>query len=215
MIKIEKYDFYIFDCDGVILNSNQLKTKAFSKSLHGEDAILISDFIKYHKQNGGISRHEKFRYFFEKIKKQPNSNLEIHKALVRFSEIVKHELIQCDYVPGFLKFIRKIFNINPNIFVVSGSEENELNYVFNKRKINQFFKKIYGSPNDKSINTLKVISNFSNISNSGVFFGDSKIDYETAKEFNLDFIFVKSFSEWKNGSETINNKNIINNFLNI
>jgi hypothetical protein len=34
----------------------------------------------------------------------------------------------------------------------------------------------------------------------GVFFGDSNLDYKTAKEFNLDFIFISGVSEWKNPS---------------
>ena len=32
----------------------------------------------------------------------------------------------------------------------------------------------------------------------GLFFGDSKIDFEVAHQFSLNFIFVKGFSEWKN-----------------
>ena len=33
MINLRKYNSLIFDCDGVILNSNNLKTKAFIKIL--------------------------------------------------------------------------------------------------------------------------------------------------------------------------------------
>ena len=32
----------------------------------------------------------------------------------------------------------------------------------------------------------------------GVFFGDSALDYQTAKDFNLDFIYIFGYSEWKN-----------------
>ena len=35
MIDIAKYDYFIFDCDGVILNSNALKSKAFAEALTG------------------------------------------------------------------------------------------------------------------------------------------------------------------------------------
>ena len=33
MIEFSKYKSIIFDCDGVILNSNEIKTNAFKKSL--------------------------------------------------------------------------------------------------------------------------------------------------------------------------------------
>ena len=36
MIDIAKSGFFIFDCDGVILNSNNLKRKTFAEALTGE-----------------------------------------------------------------------------------------------------------------------------------------------------------------------------------
>ena len=65
MIKIQEYDFFIFDCDGVILNSNSIKNFAFRLTLKNENKDLVDSFIKYHKENGGISRYEKFQHFFK------------------------------------------------------------------------------------------------------------------------------------------------------
>ena len=53
MLDISKYDYAIFDCDGVILNSNKIKSNAFAQSLNGESNDLVANFIEYHKQNGG------------------------------------------------------------------------------------------------------------------------------------------------------------------
>ena len=63
MIKISKYKSLIFDCDGVILNSNKIKSNAFRKVLKKFNQIAVDEFIKYHKDNGGISRYIKFEYF--------------------------------------------------------------------------------------------------------------------------------------------------------
>ena len=57
-IDFKNFDFFVFDCDGVILDSNLLKTIAFSKSLP-EYPEKVSKFIDYHKANGGISRYKK------------------------------------------------------------------------------------------------------------------------------------------------------------
>ena len=35
------YNFYIFDCDEVILDSNQIKTESFIETLSGYDNKLI------------------------------------------------------------------------------------------------------------------------------------------------------------------------------
>ena len=57
MIEFNKYNSIIFDCDGVILNSNQIKTNAFRKVLKQFNNKAIDEFIQYHKDNGGISRY--------------------------------------------------------------------------------------------------------------------------------------------------------------
>ena len=208
---MDKYDIFIFDCDGVILDSNKLKSNAFSEALPDEPSDLVAEFVAYHKENGGISRYEKFRYYFEGMKKQVEAEAKIDKALNNFAAIVNQGLISCNYIPGVLEFIENLFKLNKRMFVVSGSDENELIQVFIKRGINHYFENIYGSPANKEENTSKVVSNMKKPI-IGLFFGDSKSDYGAAKKFGMDFIFVKDYSEWENGLEITNHKNTINSF---
>ena len=70
MLDLSQYQQIIFDFDGVILDSNQIKSNAFSNSLIDEDKELVKLFIAFHKKNGGISRFKKFDYFFNTIKNQ-------------------------------------------------------------------------------------------------------------------------------------------------
>ena len=44
----------------------------------------------------------------------------------------------------------------------------------------------------------------------GCFYGDSKIDYDAAKKFDLDFVYVSQFSEWEKGDQI--SKSAIKNF---
>ena len=50
-----KYKSIIFDCDGVLLNSNNIKSQAFFEigKNFGEDKGKA--LLKYHRANGGIS----------------------------------------------------------------------------------------------------------------------------------------------------------------
>ena len=68
MLNLKKYNKVVFDCDGIILDSNDVKSKAFAKSLIGSGNQSISEFIDYHKKNGGVSRFVKFfvSYSFRK-----------------------------------------------------------------------------------------------------------------------------------------------------
>ena len=60
-----KYESLIFDCDGVILNSNEIKTLSFREALNAFNKNAIEEFINYHNQNGGISRYIKIKYFLD------------------------------------------------------------------------------------------------------------------------------------------------------
>ena len=59
---IKDYETIIFDCDGVILNSNNIKIQAFYETalIYGHD--LANELVKYHIENGGISRYQKFEF---------------------------------------------------------------------------------------------------------------------------------------------------------
>ena len=122
MFDSSRYDYLVFDCDGVILDSNRLKSKAFTDALPGEPYKLVNSFVDYHQKHGGISRYEKFRYYFREMKKSPDVEKETRDATIRFATIVKKGLVECAYVPGVLEFLKQT-NLRGNpLFVVSGSD---------------------------------------------------------------------------------------------
>ena len=198
MIDLSLYDYAVFDCDGVILDSNRLKTEAFARALEGDSEKYVDKMIAYHKANGGVSRYKKFRYYFQEINPHEDVEKNAKKAISRFAEIVYEGLMKCDYITGAVDFIKDVKEKGLSLFVVSGSDGEELREVFNKRKIDSLFSAIYGSPPTKTENMKKVKSQVGD-QTKGIFFGDSRSDLEAAEKFGLDFIFVKGVSEWKEG----------------
>ena len=130
MIDLSDYDYVVFDCDGVILDSNRLKTEAFVSALDDEPDQYVDKMIAYHKANGGISRYKKLRYYFEEINPRKDAEKKIEQAISRFAEIVYRGLMECNYIPGVLDFIEEVKKKELHIFVVSGSDEEELREVF-------------------------------------------------------------------------------------
>ena len=208
MIDLSLYDYAVFDCDGVILDSNRLKTEAFARALEGDSEKYVDKMIAYHKANGGVSRYKKFRYYFQEINPHEDVEKNAKKAISRFAEIVQKGLIKCNHIPGVLDFINDVKKKGLSLFVVSGSDGEELREVFNKRKIDSLFSAIYGSPPTKTENMKKVKSRVG-AQTKGIFFGDSRSDLEVAEEFGLDFIFVKGVSEWREGDQLTRIKGFI------
>ncbi|EAL7445452.1 HAD family hydrolase, partial [Campylobacter coli] len=77
MINIENIKNIIFDFDGVILDSVELKTQAFAELFKEFPKNKVQELVKYHIQNGGISRYHKIQYFFENILCEEISDKEI------------------------------------------------------------------------------------------------------------------------------------------
>ena len=64
---LEKSKVLIFDFDGVLADSNEIKTEAFSElyKSYGED--IVANVVKHHKANGGMTRYEKFKHYHKSL----------------------------------------------------------------------------------------------------------------------------------------------------
>lgn len=210
-MNFKKCKTWIFDCDGVLLDSNSVKTEAFYEVAlpYGKEPAEV--FISYHKQFGGISRFEKFKYFFEHILRKKEFQKELEDALHKYGSLVQKKLLECPETEGLFPFFDKISNANRKI-VVSGGMQEELRYVFAQRNLSKYFDNIYGSP-DSKLEIIQRELNRGMLLLPAIFIGDSKYDYECARKLNIDFIFMRSYSEFVDWQDYFYDKpvNIISN----
>jgi len=184
----------VFDCDGVILNSNQLKSKAFRMALDGEPQDLVDIFINYHKKFGGVSRFKKFDHYYTVINKAENPKECAKKAVARYGILVEHMLLECDTIPGvtaYLDHLQKDYDI----YVVSGGAQDELRRVFQQRGLTKYFSGIFGSPDNKA-EILASLKGLGKLSKPCLYFGDAELDKQMADCFGFVFVFVYGQSEW-------------------
>lgn len=197
MIDIKKYSTIVFDCDGVVLNSNNLKTQAFYKATEVYGSDLAKMLTQYHVVNGGISRYKKFDYFFKHILGKEPLPEEMKDVLEKFSCEVTNGLLGCEKSQSLARLKR--YTDGANWLIVSGGDQAELRQIFEARNIAKYFDGgIYGSPDTKEDILLR--EKEANIRNPALFIGDSKYDYEVANKYGLDFLFVSDWSEvveWK------------------
>lgn len=203
------YENIIFDCDGVILDSNEIKTDAFVKLFEHYPKNKISQLIKYHKKHGGVSRYEKILYFFNIILEKNISEIEINLLAKRYSEISLENVKKSNFIPGLLDLLIFLKNNKKKLFVVSGSDEKDLKKIMKHKKINKYFHKIKGSPKNKSDNLTELITNFTERKNS-VYIGDSEHDFKISKSLGFEFIFISGYSEWEVNKDFLFKNQILN-----
>lgn len=204
-MQINNFNSFIFDCDGVLLDSNSIKSEAFYKVALKYDKVSAETFLKYHINNAGVSRFIKFEYLFRDILKYKKFQREIKMALDDYSKYIEDELLSVKKTSSL-----DLFKVTgKSMFVVSGSEQEQLRMVLKKRNLYDYFDGIYGSPLNKYEIIDRLIENDS-IKPPVVFFGDSKYDYEVSMNFDFDFIFISDWTEMSNWENFCNDYNIKN-----
>ena len=200
MNNIKKYKSLIFDCDGVILNSNKLKIEAFRIVLKKFNPIAVEELIIYLKNNFGTSRYVLLDMFLNNIVQKYEKNHlkedeDIKKLIQDYSNECKILLFNSEVA----KDLKKLRELTSNIpwFIVSGGDQEELRQVFKYKKLNNYFNGgIYGSPKNK-IDIIKNHIQNGIIKHPALMIGDSKLDHLAAKHNQIDFIFASEWSCFK------------------
>lgn len=193
-MNLAKYQTLVFDCDGVVLNSNKVKTEAFFKAALPYGEAAAQQLVNYHVARGGISRYKKFEWFIENVvAAQEGPNLE--QLLAAYATEVKHGLLTCDIAEGLAELRAK--TPQANWLIVSGGDQQELREVFAARDLAKYFDGgIFGSPDSKDTILARELA-LANIKQPALFLGDSRYDHVAASTAKLDFIFLHNWSEFE------------------
>lgn len=198
-VSVTDYTTLVFDCDGVVLDSNKVKTEAFYQATLPYGEAAAQAMVDYHVANGGVSRYKKFAYFLEQIApnivpsyaEQQGPNLEA--LLQAYAGYVREGLLSCEVAPG-LEALREQ-TPDARWLIVSGGDQAELRDVFAQRGIAEWFDGgIFGSPDTKDEILARELAS-GNIQQPALFLGDSKYDYQAASAAGLDFVFLSDWSE--------------------
>lgn len=205
---ITRYKTIVFDCDGVILDSNPLKIQAYyDTAIHlGYSDDQAQALVKYHIALGGISRYHKFEHFLREIVGGPVDAGALEALIARFSYEVKQALIHCEMAEG----LHALRDATPQAswMLVSGGDQAEKREVFAARDIAMLFDAgIFGSP-DYKVDILRREASEGGLKLPGLFIGDSRYDHEAAVEAGLDFVFLSGWTDFEGWREYCASHNI-------
>lgn len=196
-MNISDYKTLVFDCDGVVLDSNKVKTQAFYNAALPYGEAAAQALVDYHVANGGISRYRKFEYFLDTLVAQHARDTDgpgLQSLLDAYAKAVRHGLLNCAVTPG----LAQLREATPDArwLIVSGGDQAELREVFAQRGLAQMFDGgIFGSPASKD-EILSAQLATGNIRPRALFIGDSRYDHVASAAAGLDFLFVSHWTEF-------------------
>lgn len=187
------YETLIFDCDGVVLNSNRLKTEAFRQAAlpYGQD--VAEALVEYHVAHGGVSRYRKFDHFLAEIVPMERVGPGLDELLSRYAAAVREGLRTCEVAPGLAEL--RAATPDARWLIVSGGDQAELRAIFSHRGLSDLFDGgIFGSPDSKET-ILSRETDTGTIRKPALFVGDSRYDHRAAIAAGCDFLFVSGWSD--------------------
>jgi len=188
-INFSLYETFIFDFDGVIFDSNNIKKNAIREAVKGvlSDKKIVN-FVDYFVGLNGIPREKKIAEYV------PKKQYEF--VLKKYESIIEVKLKSASLIPGVKGFIERLSRLNKNMIVLSGGTETEVIQLLTDRDLIDNFDGVYGGPMNKEENLQKLI-----LARPVLYFGDSEVDYLVSKNNRFDFIFVygaSNMNDWAN-----------------
>lgn len=200
------FDFVVFDFDGVLVESTTLKTQTFKDVIKEFPSESQEKFIEYHKRNGGVSRWGKFEYLLREIIKLDDEELiklKVDELVDKFAGRLKFGIDSLGLTPGAVDLLASLEKLGKPCYIVSGAATSEVESIVKRTEIAKYFQFVLGSPQNK-VQNLNFLKSEGRLKGRGIFIGDSFTDYRSAKDFNMKFVFMENFSEWRNREEEEN-----------
>lgn len=180
-------DVIFWDFDGVIMNSNAVRDEGFKLTLAEFPDNQVESLMDFHRKNGGLSRYVKFRYFFETIRGEELTESDLKKWTTKFGAVMRKSLTNKDLlIAEIIDFIKENQSFY-TMYVVSGSDQEELRFLCGELGIAHLFRGIYGSPTAK-VDLVEHLLASNNLTKEKCFLvGDSINDKEAAEANGIRF----------------------------
>jgi phosphoglycolate phosphatase-like HAD superfamily hydrolase len=191
----------LFDFDGVILDSLNVKTQAFYDMYLPYGAEIAQKAANHHLAHGGISRFEKFRIYHRDFLGIEITQEKLDELTDEFSQRVFEKVVSSPEVKGIREFLAQASH-QYKMWVITGTPTEEIVEICKATQFTQYFQGLYGSPEKKTFWTHKILTEENLQPNEVVFVGDATTDYDAAiankvhfilreHEDNLDFFMDK------------------------
>lgn len=185
-----KWEAVFFDFDGVILDSVDVKTQAFAKMFRQYGPEVEKKVVEYHLNNGGVSRFDKFRYYYEEILNKPVNEEIIERLSEQFSDLVIDGVLASPFMPGAKESLESLKEKEIPCYIVSATPHEEINLIVGKKDLKGYFKEVHGSSRKKWEICQEIINRKNYNPQNCLFAGDAMSDYDAACKNCICFLGI-------------------------
>ncbi len=183
------FQAFIFDFDGVLADSVEVKTRAFAKLFEPHGPEVVARVVAHHRDHGGMTRVDKFCHYYHEYLGKSLSKKEIADLCQRFSELVVDKVVAAPEINGAGEFLQRWCG-RLACFVISATPDEEIKEIVKRRGMEGYFKEVLGAPADKKKNLETLLARYNLSPARCCFFGDAESDYLAAHSCGVDFFGI-------------------------
>lgn len=178
----------VWDCDGVVFDSNDTKLRAFREVLdRHEQPDVARERLEYIAAHPHATRHQLFGKWHP-----PNV---AEARIAEFTETCERMYQNLLPIPDAVCIARRYASA-----VISNSCQQQLRRIFNHHAIRKAFRLgVYGSPHTKDEHFAALGFDVAN-RRPAAFVGDGRLDWEVACRHGVPFVFMAKHSAWADGA---------------
>lgn len=183
----------VFDFDGVITPSNNVRTKTYfdifgdipnSKELIKESIEEDSKRDRYGIIEASLEKFKERKLkIFDDIKKETMGYVE------EYNKITEKAVSEMPEIEGAGRSLKMLSQKYP-LFILTGTTQKSIDVVLKNRSLQMYFRKVYGGFRDKIEGTKILIEEQRLNPENMIYIGDGVSDYECAKKFGMTFIGI-------------------------
>lgn len=177
----------VFDFDGVVLESADIKTEVFVELFVDHGEAIVTQVRAHHLANLGISRFKKFEWIYENLLRRKIQETESAALGARFSELALARVLAAPFVPGANEALAVLATDYP-LYVASGTPQAELEHIIEQRGLFPLFREIAGTPREKPAILRDLMARHGYAPDEVLFIGDGMSDYQAAQAAGVQFL---------------------------
>lgn len=179
----------VFDFDGTLVQSNEIKQQAFYKvagDLVGSRGIL--DEVLWNQSFG--DRYAVFDHLVEKLNLKKDKNHNPDRLAARYSKICEEMILAAPYVKGALESLEVFHQLGLVLAISSATPQIHLKPIVVGTGFKPYMSEIFGGPKTKEQHIEFLKTKYGLMSNEIVYIGDSQVDYDAANKSGCHFIGI-------------------------
>lgn len=187
---IEEVSLFVFDVNGVLIDSNVANAQAMAEAFT-DDAALRRNIADHYLGLTGVDRGSKIRIIQEHVIKRPFEKNEFERRWQKFKDLAHQSMLTAPLLPGSREILAELGRSRLTRAALSNTPLDELRQILEAHDLHLLLDLVRGGGDwPKSESLVRLVRESPFEPDRCLFFGDGKGDLAAARTAGVSFVAI-------------------------